>query len=155
MSILGTRVVRVEDPRFLKGEGTYIANLQLPGAVLVLTASAETARLAVPGVEVRQLAADTAGRVDLRAAMQCLAQDYQCNEVLLEAGPTLSGAMVQAGLVDEVILYIGAKFLGSEAMPLLRLSGLQQHMADQIALDITDVTTIGADLRVTARPRSH
>lgn len=129
--------------------------LQLPGAVLVLTASAETARLAVPGVEVRQLAADTAGRVDLRAAMQCLAQDYQCNEVLLEAGPTLSGAMVQAGLVDEVILYIGAKFLGSEAMPLLRLSGLQQHMADQIALDITDVTTIGADLRVTARPRSH
>lgn len=33
MSILGTRVVRVEDPRFLKGEGTYIANLDLPGAV--------------------------------------------------------------------------------------------------------------------------
>jgi carbon-monoxide dehydrogenase large subunit len=33
MSILGTRVVRVEDPRFLKGEGTYIANLQMPGAV--------------------------------------------------------------------------------------------------------------------------
>lgn len=33
MSILGTRVVRVEDPRFLKGEGTYIANLELPGAL--------------------------------------------------------------------------------------------------------------------------
>ncbi len=33
MSILGTRVVRVEDPRFLTGEGTYIANLELPGAV--------------------------------------------------------------------------------------------------------------------------
>ena len=33
MSILGTRVVRIEDPRFLKGEGTYIANLDLPGAV--------------------------------------------------------------------------------------------------------------------------
>ncbi|MEY2966635.1 MAG: hypothetical protein RLY50_685, partial [Actinomycetota bacterium] len=35
MSILGTRVVRLEDPRFLRGEGTYIANLDLPGAVHV------------------------------------------------------------------------------------------------------------------------
>ena len=33
MSILGTRVVRVEDPRFLTGEGTYIGNLSLPGAL--------------------------------------------------------------------------------------------------------------------------
>jgi carbon-monoxide dehydrogenase large subunit len=33
MSILGTRVVRLEDPRFLRGEGTYIANLDLPGAL--------------------------------------------------------------------------------------------------------------------------
>ena len=32
MSILGTRVVRIEDPRFLTGEGTYIANLPMPGA---------------------------------------------------------------------------------------------------------------------------
>ncbi len=127
---------------------------QLPGEVLVFTASADAARLSVPGVEVRPLAADASGRVDLRAAMQVLAQDFQCNEVLLEAGPTLSGAMVQAGLVDEVILYIGAKFLGSDAMPLLRLSGLQ-HMADQIALDILDVTVIDTDLRVTARLRSH
>ena len=35
MSILGTRVVRVEDPRFLTGQGTYIANLPLEGAVHV------------------------------------------------------------------------------------------------------------------------
>jgi len=33
MSILGTRVVRIEDPRFLRGQGTYIGNLDLPGAV--------------------------------------------------------------------------------------------------------------------------
>jgi len=33
MSILGTRVVRIEDPRFLTGEGTYIANLPMPGAL--------------------------------------------------------------------------------------------------------------------------
>lgn len=125
--------------------------LQLPGEVLVFTTCSGRP---LAGAEVRQLAAGADERVDLRAAMQSLAQDYQCNEVLLEAGPTLSGAMVQAGLVDEVILYIGAKFLGSDAMPLLRLSGLQ-HMADQIALHITDVTVIDADLRVTARLHSH
>jgi carbon-monoxide dehydrogenase large subunit len=33
MSILGTRVARIEDPRFLTGQGTYIDNVALPGAV--------------------------------------------------------------------------------------------------------------------------
>jgi diaminohydroxyphosphoribosylaminopyrimidine deaminase/5-amino-6-(5-phosphoribosylamino)uracil reductase len=90
------------------------------------------------------------GRLDLRAAMAVLAQDYNCNEVLLEAGPTLSGAMIQAGLVDEVIVYIGPKFLGSDALPLLNLPGLR-HMADHISLKIVDVADIGGDCRITAQ----
>ena len=75
MSILGTRVVRVEDPRFLKGEGTYIANLELPGALhltfvrssmahgKIVSIDAEDAR-AMPGV----VAVWTAADVDLEPA---------------------------------------------------------------------------------------
>ncbi len=75
MSILGTRVVRVEDPRFLKGEGTYIANLDLPGALhltyvrssvahgRITSIDADDAR-AMPGV----VAVWTAADIDLEPA---------------------------------------------------------------------------------------
>lgn len=58
MSILGTRVVRVEDPRFLKGEGTYIANLQLPGAVhltFVRSSMAHAQLLSIDADEARSM----------------------------------------------------------------------------------------------------
>ena len=89
------------------------------------------------------------GRVNLLDAMKTLAGQYECNEVLLEAGPTLSGSMIEAGLVDEVIVYIGAKFLGSDALPLFNLPGLKT-MADQIKLEIVDVVQISGDCRITA-----
>jgi carbon-monoxide dehydrogenase large subunit len=75
MSILGTRVVRVEDPRFLTGEGTYIANLDLPGAVhltfvrssvahgKIVSIDADDSR-AMPGV----IAVWTAADIDLDPA---------------------------------------------------------------------------------------
>ena len=69
MSILGTRVVRIEDPRFLKGEGTYIGNLEMPGAVHLtfvrsqnaharITAIDTSEALAMPGVRAVWTAAD-------------------------------------------------------------------------------------------------
>ena len=75
MSILGTRVVRVEDPRFLKGEGTYIANLELPGALHLTFVRSSLAHgkivsidtddvLAMPGV----VAVWTAADIDLEPA---------------------------------------------------------------------------------------
>ena len=58
MSILGTRVVRIEDPRFLKGEGTYIANLQMPGAVhltFVRSSMAHAQLLSIDADEARSM----------------------------------------------------------------------------------------------------
>ena len=51
MSILGTRVVRVEDPRFLTGQGTYIANLPLEGAVHVTYVRSSMAHARVLSVD--------------------------------------------------------------------------------------------------------
>ena len=52
MSILGTRVVRLEDPRFLRGEGTYIANLDLPGAVHITYVRSTVAHARLLSVDV-------------------------------------------------------------------------------------------------------
>jgi diaminohydroxyphosphoribosylaminopyrimidine deaminase/5-amino-6-(5-phosphoribosylamino)uracil reductase len=131
--------------------------LTLPGDALVLTCSPHgqhSQRFAETGAMLREVTTEQGGRVDLRAAMQTLAAEFSCNEVLLEAGPTLSGAMIKAGLVDEVIIYIGAMLLGSDAQPLLNLPGLRQ-MADRVRLDIIDVRTLDGDCRITARVIHH
>jgi diaminohydroxyphosphoribosylaminopyrimidine deaminase/5-amino-6-(5-phosphoribosylamino)uracil reductase len=91
------------------------------------------------------------GQIDLRATLSMLALDFDCNDVLLEAGPTLSGAMMQAGLVDELVIYMGAKLLGNDAMPLFKLDGLTR-MQDQIALKIIEVEQMGDDYRLIAVP---
>lgn len=127
--------------------------LQVPGDVLFMVGSPHPQQLQrFDGSEARIQSVPTVsgGRLDLRAAMEILAQEYHFNEVMVEAGPTLSGAMIQAGLVNEVIIYIGAKFLGSDALPLLQLPGLQ-HMADHIGLKIVDAKDIAGDCRITAQ----
>lgn len=90
-------------------------------------------------------------RVDLKFVLDCLATRFECNEILIEAGPVLGGAFVTAGLVDELIIYMGARLLGSDAKPLLEFTG-PESMARSIALEILDVRTVGTGLRVTARP---
>lgn len=51
MSILGTRVVRIEDPRFLRGQGTYIANLDLPGALHLSFVRSAMARARITAID--------------------------------------------------------------------------------------------------------
>ena len=73
------------------------------------------------------------------------------NEVLVEAGPTLAGAFLAAGCVDELVLYQAPHFMGGAARPLLDLPGLDA-MAQRIPLRVTEVRHVGADLRLTVRP---
>lgn len=131
--------------------------LQLPGAVLLLTGRLSSQQqdefLTQAGADkvlIEECAAASGSRVDLRQALASLATNHQCNEVMVEAGPTLSGAMLQAGLIDEIVVYIGARLLGSEAMPLFVLPGMQR-MQDQVALTLTDVRELDGDCRITAR----
>ncbi|MCU7837688.1 MAG: bifunctional diaminohydroxyphosphoribosylaminopyrimidine deaminase/5-amino-6-(5-phosphoribosylamino)uracil reductase RibD [gamma proteobacterium symbiont of Taylorina sp.] len=73
----------------------------------------------------------------------------QYNDVLLEAGATLSGAMIQAGYVDELIIYMAPNLMGSEAKGLLVLPGLT-HINERIELEIQDIRAVGKDYRITA-----
>lgn len=92
------------------------------------------------------------GRVDLTLLLQTLAQQHAVNEVLVEAGPQLAGAFLQAGLVDEVVVYMAAKLLGSQANPLFALPF--STMAQAIELNIQDIRAIGADWRITCTTKA-
>lgn len=89
------------------------------------------------------------GRVNLRELSRRLAQEG-CNEVLLETGATLAGAFIAEGLVDELIVYVAGKLMGSQARPLLDLP--IRTMGAALTLSIKDVRAVGPDWRFTAVP---
>ena len=74
------------------------------------------------------------------------AAQFACNDVLVEAGPTLSGSFIEKNLVDELIVYVAPKILGSDAKPLLEISGLSS-LAEATQLEIKEVTEIGKDIK--------
>lgn len=90
-------------------------------------------------------------QLDLVAMMMLLGQ-RQINSVWVEAGATLAGALLQAGLVDELIVYLAPKLLGHEGRGLCQLPGLSQ-LADAPAFRFSDVRQVGDDLRLTLTPQ--
>ncbi len=74
----------------------------------------------------------------------------EINEVLVEAGAGLSGAFWRAGLVDELIVYMAPRLLGSQARPLMQLPF--ESMSEAMDVAVTDMRAIGQDWRITARP---
>ncbi len=89
------------------------------------------------------------GRIDLQALLKKLAEKG-CNEVLVETGATLAGRFVGMGLVDELIIYVAPKLMGSEARPLFDLP--IKTMSGELPLKIKDVRAVGEDWRITAVP---
>ncbi len=121
------------------------------GGVLIYTATQDAEKIAALeqlGVTVSVLP-DGAGQVDLHAALRDLAQ-RGINEVLVEAGSTLNGALLKAGLVDELLLYIAPQLLGDAARGMAALGELTQ-LDQRVELVWQDVRQIGCDLRITAR----
>ena len=73
------------------------------------------------------------------------------NEVHVEAGPTLCGALLRAGLADELLLYMAPLLMGEGARPLLAGLGIGR-MAQAWPLEVTDLRMVGGDLRLLLRP---
>jgi diaminohydroxyphosphoribosylaminopyrimidine deaminase/5-amino-6-(5-phosphoribosylamino)uracil reductase len=109
-------------------------------------------QLASEKVELIQLG-NAHGQVDLKALMRHLAS-LGINEVLVEAGATLNGALFEAKCVDEVIVYQAPYLLGGKAMAMLA-SPVLEKMSDRISLDWQDIRQIGEDIRIIARPSYH
>lgn len=125
------------------------------GAVLVATATDETARieqLRRAEVEVLRLPGE-AGRVDLAMLMRELAA-REVNEVLVESGATLCGALLQAQLLDEIVLYLAPCLMGHQGRAMFSLPALQR-MSDRVGLEVQDMRAVGSDWRVVARVKSE
>ncbi len=120
-------------------------------AVLVATASAEAARIDA----LRDSGADVvilpngAGRVDLPALLDELAR-RGINELHVEGGHRLNGALLEAGLVDELLLYLAPCLIGEQARGLFDWPALEA-LQDRKVVKIIDMRTVGGDVRLLAR----
>lgn len=126
--------------------------LRLPGSCLVFTACGDASRIeriAASGADVITVARSARG-LDLPAVLRILGE-REVNEVQLEAGPILNGALLQRELVDEIVLYLAPRLLGDAARGLARLSGITR-MEERLAVTLCDVRMVGEDLRITAAP---
>lgn len=92
------------------------------------------------------------GGIDLVVLMMQLGR-RQINTVWTEAGPTIAGALLQAGVVDELVLYLAPKLLGDDARGLCKLPDLSQ-LSQAPEFRIQHVQQVGEDLRLCLVPRS-
>lgn len=122
--------------------------LNLEGQVLLLTADKsklfEHANLQVEEVALKN------GKLDLHDVMRVLVK-HDINEVHVEAGSVLCGALLSENLVDEVIVYMASHLMGDDAQGLFSLPGIKS-MQERIDLKIEDIRAVGDDWRITAKP---
>jgi len=96
--------------------------------------------------------AEKNNKLDLECALKYLAEEKQANEVHVEAGNELCGALLEQQLVDEIVLYMAPHIMGDSAKGLFHLSGLN-NMSERVNLEIKDIRSIGKDWRITAIPQ--
>lgn len=126
--------------------------LGLDGVTLVATASEDAERrsaLESAGAEILIVPRDDEG-LDLGRILAALGE-REINDVLVEAGPTLAGALTRAGLVDEFVIYVAPMLIGASGRALMALSGAI-GLDDAQALVFDNIEPVGADLKITARP---
>jgi len=124
-----------------------------PSPVILFTASTDPGRraaLQARGAEIVDVPA-AGGRLDLAAVLAHLAA-RPVNEVHVEAGARLNGALLQTGQVDELLLYLAPTLLGSGRD--LAALGPFDTLDQGLSFDFHDAARVGADLRILARKRS-
>ncbi|SEQ84595.1 diaminohydroxyphosphoribosylaminopyrimidine deaminase / 5-amino-6-(5-phosphoribosylamino)uracil reductase [Nitrosomonas sp. Nm51] len=140
--IIDNRLAIPVDARVLQGEDVFI----FTGSI---EETSKTDTLEKMGTAQIIVFEGSGHRTNLNRMMETLAK-LALNEVLVEAGSGLSGALIQAGLVDELIIYMAPSLLGDAAKSMFQLSEMV-NLGQKIALSIEDVRMIGRDIRVIAR----
>lgn len=123
--------------------------LSLPGRTLIVSGVDAPGFIAAnDSVEWLKLPGSQGG-IDLYGLLKVLAE-RDCNEILVETGATLAGAFIEAGLVDELVIYQAMKLLGSNAQPMFLLP--LDRMSEQKKFSLIDSRILGDDLRLTLIP---
>ncbi len=118
------------------------------GASIVVTAGADN-NAWPPGTQTMKLP-DAQGRVDLPALLRELAR-REINEVHVEAGAKLNGALLESGLVDELLLYVAPAVIGDPARGQFETAQPLASLAQRAPLVFDSVDRVGEDLRIVAR----
>jgi diaminohydroxyphosphoribosylaminopyrimidine deaminase/5-amino-6-(5-phosphoribosylamino)uracil reductase len=129
----------------------HTAKILLDRNLLVYTATQDKEKISAlenAGAQVAVIA-NAGGKVSLDEMMADLAS-RGINEVLVEAGGTLNGALFKAGLIDELVLYLAPQLLGDGARGMVQLGELIT-LEERVDLAWQDVRRVGNDLRITAR----
>ena len=150
--VLDTALRTPLDARICQGGNTLIYTT--PEQI----SSPKAAQLQALGVQLQAVPSqvmhpNTPPMLDLQAVMQNLAQ-RRINLVLVEAGATLNAAMLQAGLVDDVVAYLAPALMGADARGMFALTPLHK-MAEVTNLKITETRMIGRDWRIHALLSPH
>lgn len=122
----------------------------LRGGELIFTASGSEGKIRALqdlGARVIILPEENGG-MDLAEVLRMLA-DVEINEVLVEAGCRLNGSLINAGLVDELVIYLAPCLLGDEAQSMVKLPELTD-LAQKRALKVQDIRSVGGDIRIIA-----
>lgn len=138
----------VLDRQLRTAAGSHVLDGSAPTLVLH-GASASCSDDRYKGVDLAAVA-EQGGVLDLHTVLALLAA-RDINELHVEAGPTLCGALFAQGLVDELLLYIAPVLLGDSARPLLHLPALSD-MVDRWHLCLVEQRMVGADIRLRLRP---
>jgi diaminohydroxyphosphoribosylaminopyrimidine deaminase/5-amino-6-(5-phosphoribosylamino)uracil reductase len=123
--------------------------LSLPGEVVIFTTRVgdeAQALLERAGARIERVSG--VEHCDLREVVTRLAK-LEVNDVLVEAGARLNGALLRAGLIDELIVYVAPRLLGDSARGMFAVPELSS-LAEGWALVIEDVAKVGSDLRINA-----
>jgi diaminohydroxyphosphoribosylaminopyrimidine deaminase/5-amino-6-(5-phosphoribosylamino)uracil reductase len=163
--LTGIGTVRQDDPRLtvraiatprqpLKvvvdrhGDLPTTARLLTGGDVIVVTATKPIADFP-ENVQVITVP-DRDGRIDLHAMAKALGE-RQINELHVEAGAKLNGALLAAGIVDELLLYVAPCLLGDPARGMFALPAPLERLADRVSLNVRSIDAVGDDWRIIAR----
>jgi len=134
-----------------KFETSPSARLLKDGRTLVAGAVNDGKRIAAleaAGAEVAIIPNDS-GKVELYKLMEELAR-RELNEIHVEAGTRLNGSLLQAGVVDELLVYLAPRIIGDSGRGMFHLPELTE-LSQTTALEIRGVERIGEDLRILAR----
>ncbi len=104
-------------------------------------------------VSIIEIPLDEHHNFDLKVLFTELAKQ-DINDIWVEAGATLAGELLEKQLVDELIVYLAPKLMGNSARGLAALSTFTE-MVQVPRLIFTDITQIGDDLRIIAKPEDR
>ena len=144
----GAKLLQRQDTVLVAIKAATQPGSEAPGSEATAGRQQSSSTPAHGGCTVLRIPGTPQGKLDLHAFLIELAR-REHNEVLFECGRTLAGAMIAAQLVDELVLYVAPRFMGSDARSLLKLPEIDR-MSDTVELVIKDICRIGVDFRITA-----